>query len=128
MQENLAPRRTYGRDSVEFARTLTFTDGGRFVETDTGFHIEGTETLDVNTVFTNGFYIVGSASTTRNPTHTITNAITTAAAAPNVTPANRGCRSQARRGTRAGAGSIGACGEAGAGAMVHAWARSESSR
>ena len=43
--------------------TLTFTDGGRFVETDTGFHIEGTETLDVNTVFTNGFYIVGSAST-----------------------------------------------------------------
>ena len=27
MQENLAPRRTYGRDSVEFARTLTFTDG-----------------------------------------------------------------------------------------------------
>ncbi len=27
MQEDLAPRRTYGRDSVEFARTLTFTDG-----------------------------------------------------------------------------------------------------
>lgn len=27
MQENLAPRRTYGRDTVEFARTLTFTDG-----------------------------------------------------------------------------------------------------
>jgi uncharacterized membrane protein len=27
MQEQLAPRRTYGRDSVEFARTLTFTDG-----------------------------------------------------------------------------------------------------
>jgi len=27
VQENLAPRRTYGRDSVEFARTLTFTDG-----------------------------------------------------------------------------------------------------
>lgn len=27
MQENLAPRRTYERDSVEFARTLTFTDG-----------------------------------------------------------------------------------------------------
>lgn len=27
MQENLAPRRTYGRDSVEFARALTFTDG-----------------------------------------------------------------------------------------------------
>lgn len=27
MQENLAPRRTYGRESVEFARTLTFTDG-----------------------------------------------------------------------------------------------------
>ena len=27
MQENLAPRRIYGRDSVEFARTLTFTDG-----------------------------------------------------------------------------------------------------
>lgn len=27
MQENLALRRTYGRDSVEFARTLTFTDG-----------------------------------------------------------------------------------------------------
>ena len=27
MQENLAPRRTYGRDSVEFARLLTFTDG-----------------------------------------------------------------------------------------------------
>ena len=27
MQENLAPRRTYGRESVEFARVLTFTDG-----------------------------------------------------------------------------------------------------
>jgi len=27
VQENLAPRRTYGRDSLEFARTLTFTDG-----------------------------------------------------------------------------------------------------
>jgi len=27
VQENLAPRRTYARDSVEFARTLTFTDG-----------------------------------------------------------------------------------------------------
>jgi TMEM175 potassium channel family protein len=27
VQENLAPRRTYGRESVEFARTLTFTDG-----------------------------------------------------------------------------------------------------
>jgi uncharacterized membrane protein len=27
VQEQLAPRRTYGRDSVEFARTLTFTDG-----------------------------------------------------------------------------------------------------
>jgi TMEM175 potassium channel family protein len=27
VQENLAPRQTYGRDSVEFARTLTFTDG-----------------------------------------------------------------------------------------------------
>ena len=27
MQENLASRRTYGRESVEFARTLTFTDG-----------------------------------------------------------------------------------------------------
>jgi uncharacterized membrane protein len=27
VQENLAPRRTYGRDTVEFARTLTFTDG-----------------------------------------------------------------------------------------------------
>jgi uncharacterized membrane protein len=27
VQENLAPRKTYGRDSVEFARTLTFTDG-----------------------------------------------------------------------------------------------------
>ena len=27
MQESLAPRRTYGRESVEFARTLTFTDG-----------------------------------------------------------------------------------------------------
>jgi uncharacterized membrane protein len=27
VQENLAPRRTYDRDSVEFARTLTFTDG-----------------------------------------------------------------------------------------------------
>jgi len=27
VQENLAPRRTYGRDSVEFARMLTFTDG-----------------------------------------------------------------------------------------------------
>jgi hypothetical protein len=42
--------------------TLTFTDSGRFVETDAGFHSEGTETLSVNTVFTNGFYIVGSAS------------------------------------------------------------------
>jgi uncharacterized membrane protein len=27
VQENLAPRRTYGRESVEFARTLSFTDG-----------------------------------------------------------------------------------------------------
>jgi TMEM175 potassium channel family protein len=27
VQENLAPRRRYGRDSVEFARTLSFTDG-----------------------------------------------------------------------------------------------------
>jgi uncharacterized membrane protein len=27
MQEQLAPRRTYERESVEFARTLTFTDG-----------------------------------------------------------------------------------------------------
>jgi len=27
VQEDLAPRRTYGRESVEFARTLTFTDG-----------------------------------------------------------------------------------------------------
>jgi uncharacterized membrane protein len=27
VQENLAPRRTYGRETVEFARTLTFTDG-----------------------------------------------------------------------------------------------------
>ena len=27
MQEQLAPRRTYGRETVEFARTLTFTDG-----------------------------------------------------------------------------------------------------
>ena len=27
MQENLAPRRNYGRETVEFARTLTFTDG-----------------------------------------------------------------------------------------------------
>ncbi|HEY6636443.1 MAG TPA: TMEM175 family protein [Solirubrobacterales bacterium] len=27
MQEQLAPRRTYDRESVEFARTLTFTDG-----------------------------------------------------------------------------------------------------
>ncbi|HEY7266361.1 MAG TPA: TMEM175 family protein [Solirubrobacterales bacterium] len=27
MQEGLAPRRRYGRDSVEFARTLSFTDG-----------------------------------------------------------------------------------------------------
>jgi hypothetical protein len=42
--------------------TLTFTDSGRFVETGTGFHFEATETLAVNTVFTNGFYIVGSAS------------------------------------------------------------------
>jgi TMEM175 potassium channel family protein len=27
VQEQLAPRRTYGRETVEFARTLTFTDG-----------------------------------------------------------------------------------------------------
>lgn len=27
MQENLAPRRTYGRESVEFSRTVAFTDG-----------------------------------------------------------------------------------------------------
>jgi uncharacterized membrane protein len=27
VQENLAPRRTYDRDSVEFARTVAFTDG-----------------------------------------------------------------------------------------------------
>jgi uncharacterized membrane protein len=27
VQENLAPRRNYGRETVEFARTLTFTDG-----------------------------------------------------------------------------------------------------
>ncbi len=27
MQENLAPRRTYGRNTVEFARTVSFTDG-----------------------------------------------------------------------------------------------------
>jgi len=27
VQENLAPRRTYGRETVEFARMLTFTDG-----------------------------------------------------------------------------------------------------
>ena len=27
MQENLGPRRTYGRESIEFARRLTFTDG-----------------------------------------------------------------------------------------------------
>jgi uncharacterized membrane protein len=27
VQENLAPRRTYGRESVEFSRTVAFTDG-----------------------------------------------------------------------------------------------------
>jgi hypothetical protein len=50
--------------SGEFAgiETLTFTDSGRFVETDSGFHFEGTETLAVHTVFTNGYYIVGHAN------------------------------------------------------------------
>jgi hypothetical protein len=46
----------------EGTETLTFTTSGRFVETATGFHVEGTETLDVRTTFTNGYYIVGSAS------------------------------------------------------------------
>jgi hypothetical protein len=40
--------------------TLTDTDSGRFVETDSGFHFEGTETIVSHTVFTNGYYIVGS--------------------------------------------------------------------
>jgi hypothetical protein len=42
--------------------TLSYTDSGRFVETDSGFHVEGTETLAVHAVFTNGYYSVGSAS------------------------------------------------------------------
>jgi hypothetical protein len=42
--------------------TLTFTTSGRFVATNTGFHVEGTEKLDIHTTFTNGYYIVGSAS------------------------------------------------------------------
>src|SRR5262245_14489290 len=37
--------------------TLTFTNSGRFVETKSGFHFEGTSTLDSHTVFTSGYHI-----------------------------------------------------------------------
>ena len=37
--------------------TITFTDSGRFVETKSGFHVEGTETIDSQTIFTNGYHI-----------------------------------------------------------------------
>jgi hypothetical protein len=37
--------------------TITFTDSGRFVETNSGFHVEGTTTIDSHVDFTNGSYI-----------------------------------------------------------------------
>jgi hypothetical protein len=40
--------------------TITFTSIGRFVETNSGFHIEGTSTIDSHTVFTSGYYINAS--------------------------------------------------------------------
>ena len=40
--------------------TATFTNGGRFVATNSGFHVEGTTTIDSHTVFTNGYYINAS--------------------------------------------------------------------
>ena len=33
---------------------------GRFVETSSGFHVEGTTTIDSHTVFTNGYYVNAS--------------------------------------------------------------------
>jgi hypothetical protein len=48
--------------SFSGTETLTFTTSGHFVATDSGFHVEGTESLDVHTVFTNGFHILGTAS------------------------------------------------------------------
>ena len=50
--------------SGDFAgtETITFTDSGRFVETDSGFHVEGTSTIVGHTVFINGYYIDASAS------------------------------------------------------------------
>lgn len=40
--------------------TITFTDSGRFVATETGFHVDGTETLVTRMEFTNGYYLTGS--------------------------------------------------------------------
>jgi hypothetical protein len=40
--------------------TITFTNSGRFVETSSGFHVEGTTTIDSHTVFTNGYYVNAS--------------------------------------------------------------------
>jgi hypothetical protein len=37
--------------------TTTFTTRGRFVETESGFHVEGISSLDSLTVFTNGYHI-----------------------------------------------------------------------
>jgi hypothetical protein len=42
--------------------TLTLTDSGQFVATDSGFHVEGTETVTSSIVFTNGYHVVVSGN------------------------------------------------------------------
>ena len=42
--------------------TLTITDSGQFVATDSGFHVEGTETVTSSIVFTNGYHDVVSGN------------------------------------------------------------------
>ncbi len=43
--------------------TATFTNSGRFVQTNSGFHVEGIGTIDSHTVFTNGYHITANGQT-----------------------------------------------------------------
>ena len=40
--------------------TATFTNSGRFVATNSGFHVEGTAAIDSHTVFTSGYHITAT--------------------------------------------------------------------
>jgi hypothetical protein len=59
--------------------TITFTTSGRFVETASGFHVEGTETIVSRMDFTNGYYsdISGRAHFSFNTNFTSGQTVTT---------------------------------------------------